>query len=156
MSLVVLTWVMGAALAPSGDLPPSLVSVRIVTMQATLEDRPSKLFDPEVEGMRAAVSDLEFDTYRTLNITTVSSQLNDETQIQLTPKYTLYVTPLSRERNGHVRVSVRVEMPPREEGGKPVNAVSTTLVIGPGKQFKLRGLKNEDGELVIVISLKKG
>jgi hypothetical protein len=47
-------------------------------------------------------------------------------------------------------------MPPREEGGKPVNAVSTTLVIGPGKQFKLRGLKNEDGELVIVISLKKG
>ena len=138
----------------AAEAPPPPVVLSMVAVHATQEGSNPKSFDPALKEVRAALEDLKFDTYRLICTQTVSARDNEESKVAISPDYTLYVKPLSKDPGGKVRVSVRIEMHPKNEGQKPVNALSTTLVIVPGKQFILGGLKLKQGELVIVMALK--
>jgi len=140
--------------AAKGPPPPPPIVLSMVAVHATKEGSSPKSYDPALKEVRAALEDLKFDTYRLICTQTVSARHNEESKVAISPDYTLYVKPLSKDPGGKVRVSVRIEMPPKKEGEKPVNALSTTLVIVPGKQFVLGGLELDKGELVIVMALK--
>lgn len=133
-------------------LPP--VRVNVVAVQASRENRGLRYFERGLDDIRGAVADLEFDTYRKLSSATFPAAFNEETRFEISPKYTLCITPLSREPTGQVRLTVNVQLTSEHHRNKPVNALTTTLSIGRGKQVKLRGLKLDVGELVVLISLR--
>jgi len=154
MSLTHIIVIAGAMLAQTQSGQPPPVSISVVAVHATTEGG-AKQFGPGLEGVRSALADLEFDRYRKLGAATLSAPFNKESSLDLGSGYSLCVTPLSRERNGQVRISLMVQMASKAADGRPVNAVSTTIMIGSGKQFKLRGLKMDQGELVVVMSLDR-
>ena len=147
---------MGALVAGSDKPEPPPVHVSVVAVYASLENRKEKDFGPDTAGIESAVADLAFDTYRKVKTALLRAPFREETRLPLTPKYTLCVEPLSRGKTGQVRLNIRVTMPPRKKGQKPIAVIATTVVTGPGKQFKLRGLKHGRGELVVVLSLEPG
>lgn len=140
------------ATAPAGG--QDTVRVDVVAVHAFSENRGAKVYDKDLQDIKEALSDLEFDTYRKLSSTTLRAALNDEASYKINSKYTLYVKPLSREASGQVRLSIRVQMAAKDPAGKPINAVATTLSISPDKKLKLRGLKLDNGELVVVLLLR--
>jgi hypothetical protein len=154
MSLMPIIVIAGALLAPTQSGQPPPISISVVAVHATTQGG-AKQFDAGLESVRAALADLEFDRYRKLSAAVVSAPFNQESSVDLGSGYSLFVTPLARERNGQTRINVKVQMASKEAGGRPVNAVATTIMIAPGKQFKLRGLKMDPGELVVVMSLEK-
>lgn len=137
---------------PRSATPP--INVNVVGVLATNENRGQQSIDPALAEVKPALSDLSFDTYRKLCDQTMSAPFGRDTRCTLNDKYTLIVNPISKEENGQVRLNLRVEMAPKKPTDKPVTAVSTTIVIAPGKQFKVRGLKADLGEVVAVISLQ--
>jgi hypothetical protein len=154
VTLAGLGFVIAATLAGAEHDQPPPVRLSVTAVRATLEHRPARYFDPGLESIRNAVADLEFDTYRTITVETVSAPYKRETTLPLTPRYTLSITPLSREPRGDVRLNVSILMASRQEGGRPINALATTVVTGPGKPFKLRGLRLDQGELVVVLAFQ--
>lgn len=146
---------LGVASAQTDDKQPSPVHLTMVALHATNEHRGVKQVDPGLEEVRDAIADLDADTYRKVKAAEISAPFNQETRAEINAKYTLCITPLSREADNHVRMNVCVQMAAKNPGETPVNAITTTVTMGPGKQFKLRGLKMDKGELVVVISLKR-
>ncbi|NIA15466.1 MAG: hypothetical protein GWP08_15490 [Nitrospiraceae bacterium] len=153
MNLVALTIIVGAVLAGPDDTPPP-ARVAVVVVHATREARERTHFDPGLEPIRETVSDLNFDTYRKIAAKVLNASFEEETRFKLSKKYTLVLTPLSKARNGAVRMKVRIDMLPENLRKKPVAVISTTVVAKPGKHFRLGGLRYDGGELVIVMELK--
>jgi len=156
MSLMPVVLIASAMFAQphGGPPPPPPVSISVVAVHATSEGG-AKQFDPGLEGVRHTLDETGFDRYRKLSAATISAPLEQESSIDLGSGYALLITPLSRERNGHVRMHIRLRMDRKPPRGQSLNAVDTTIAIGPGKQFVLRGLKMDRGELIVVMSLGK-
>lgn len=147
--------VLGAG--PPGPPPaksPDPVRVDVVAVHAFSENRGARVFDKDLQDLKDALSDLDYDTFRRLSTTTLRAGLNEEAAYEINSRYKLCVKPLSREASGQVRLNVRVEMKTNAPGAKPVNAVATTLLISPEKKLKVRGLKLDNGELVVVLMLR--
>ena len=153
VSGIALALAITAALARGENAPPPPVTISMVAVQATVEHRPAKLFEVGLDQVRGALADLPFDTFRRINQASVSAPFHKETPIDINARYRLHITPLEREPGGHVRVQARIEMAPKDPARPPINAITTTFVIGPGKQCRLGGLRVHHGELVVVISL---
>lgn len=134
--------------------PQDTVRVDVVAVHAFSENRGARVFDKDLLNFKDALADLEYDTFHQLSTTTLRAPLNQEATYQINSRYKLCVKPLSRESSGQVRLNVRVEMKTNARDSKPVNAVSTTLLISPEKKLKVRGLKLDNGELVIVLMLR--
>lgn len=155
MSLMPVVLIASAMFAqPHGGPPPPPVTVSVVAVHATSEGG-AKHFDPGLENVRRALDETGFDRYRKLSAATMACPFEQESSIDLGSGYALLVTPLSRERNGQVRMHIRLRMDTKPPRTQPLNAVDTTIAIGPGKQFVLRGLKMDHGELIVVLSLDK-
>lgn len=136
--------------------PPSPVRIEVVAVQAMNKDHAGKQYEPGLDAVKPALDDLPYNTYRRFDTTVVTAPFNEETIVPLTDRHRLYLRPLSKEPNRHIRLNVRLHMTRRPEGGKaPVTAINTTLVAGPGRQVKLRGVKLDEGELIAVITLLK-
>lgn len=146
-----LALVLLASLGASDSKP---VSMSMTVVQATNENRGSVHYDASLRNVKGALAGLGYDTYRKLTSTTITAPLGKETKAAIGAKYTLHVKPLSRELSGQVRINLQVKVKPKNPRDKPKNALATTLAVTPGKPFKLRGLKSEKGELVIVMSVK--
>ena len=130
---------------------PSPSTPRASTAQAEVR----RTFDEGLESLRPALADLDYDTFQKVSISRLPVVFNEETHIEVTTEYVLHVTPLSVEKNGMIRLNVRLELRSRQEGRPPRNAIATTLVTSPNRLFKLRGLKMENGELVVVMKVSR-
>ena len=140
--------------SPPPPGPPEAVKVDVVVVHAFSENRGARVFDRELQPLKEALADLDYDTFKQLSTTTLRAEWNREATYQVNSRYKLCVKPLSREESGQVRLSVRVEMRAKAPDAKPVNAVATTLLISPEKKLKVRGLKLDNGELVMVLMLR--
>ena len=144
--------------APAPLPPPAqsrdAVRVDVVAVHAFSENRGARVFDKDLLELKETLSDLQYDTFRRLSATTLRAAVNEEATYEINSRYKLCVKPLSRETSGQVRLNVRVEMKTNAPGAKPVNAVATTFLISPDKKLKLRGLKLDNGELVVVLMLR--
>jgi hypothetical protein len=154
MTFIYIALIIGAAVAQQDKAQPEPVKISVVVVHATKEDG-KKQYDASLDKVRPALADLEFDRYEEIRSVKMTAPFNEETIFDLTSGYKLCVSPLSREQNGQARINLKVQLDPKEPGGPPVNALNTTIAIGPGKQFKLRGLTLDRGELVVVISIEK-
>lgn len=132
--------------------PPVVLSM--VAVHATDENREEKFYEPTLKEERAALSALPFDTYRRIRTQRIHLAVHEEKKVVISSKYTLYVKPLSKDSSGKVRLRVEIEMPAKKKEAKPLKALSTVLVIPREKEFILRGLELDAGELVIVMALK--
>lgn len=115
----------------------------------------ARTFDAGLEPLRPALADLDYDTFQKVSISRLPVAFNEETHIEVTPEYMLHVTPISVEKNGMIRLNVRLELHSKQEGRPSRNAIATTLVTSPNRLFKLRGLKMENGELVVVMKVSR-
>ncbi len=128
------------------------VTLSLWAAQATQEGKTPKEFDPGLEPISNAVADLAFDTYHKLLAEKRAIAYKKETPVPVESRYTLFVTPLSKESDGRLRMDIRVELAPKTAGGTPVTVLSTRLMASPGKLVKLGGFALEKGELIIVFS----
>jgi hypothetical protein len=129
------------------------VSLSVWAVQATHENKPEKEYDRSLAEIQKLLAPLPYDTFREVqshrNKTVGYSQ---ETRLPLDRNYTLIVHPTAREEDGRVRMEIRVEMPPKKEGGAPIEAIAVTLLLQPGEKIKLQGLRGDGGgELIVVL-----
>ena len=142
-----------ASLTAAGDVPSTPVTVTMIALQASDESRP--YFDPQLNTIRHTLADVKRNTFRKITSRQTAAPYEKDTKLAINSRYALYVTPLSKEADGRVRAKVRITLAPREGGGKPINAVDTTLVIVPGNYVKIRGLKLDQGELVVLLTVSE-
>lgn len=135
------------------ELPPP-VNLAVWSVQARLEGRDTPYYGPGLEPIQNELSGLHFNSFYLLSSGKFPAPFAQETRISANPVYNLIVTPVSREEDGRVRLDLRVEMPPRTPGEKPVVAVSTRVLLAPGCRVKLGGMHLDQGELVVVIQAR--
>lgn len=136
----------------AGDDAARPVDLSVWAAHATQENRTEKWVDADLEPIRAALNDLPFDTYKKIQVARQSIPCGQETRFVLDERYTLFVTPVSREKDGRIRLEIRVDLAPKSPEAKPVKALATRIVVTPGEKVKFRGLKREQGELIVVLS----
>ncbi len=162
-------------LAAEGDQPLAKpVTVEIVAVQASREapakppaaspakpQDPKKIkqkFDPGLERIRPIVADLPFDTFKKLKTAKISVKPNEEARFAITDRYTLLLTPLAKDKEGRIRVHIRVieKIKKKVEGTDKKKEVerqllSTKSAIAPKKPLRLGGMKLDKGELVVIL-----
>lgn len=141
-----------AITAWADEVPSTPATVSMVAVRAADEAEP--YFDPALNAVRSALADVKSNALRKVRASDTSAPYAEETKFPIDERYTLYITPVSRGDDGRVRAKARITVVPRR-GGSPVNAVDTTLSIVPGDYVKIRGLKIESGELVVLLTVKK-
>lgn len=127
------------------------VSMAMWAVQVTTEGRTEPFFDPGLEEVRETLGKTG-DTFRKLKTARSSLQSGSESAQVIGEGYTLFVTYLGRENDGHIRLDIRVQRQPADPNAPPVNAMVTRLSMTPGKKVKLQGFKMSKGELAIVLS----
>ena len=140
-----------ASITAAGDVPSTPVTVSMIALQATDETQP--YFDPQLNTVRHALADVKRNTFRKIASRQMAAPYEKDTKLAINSRYTLYITPLSKEADGRVRARARITLAPRDGQGKSINAVDTTLVIVPGDYVKIRGLKLDEGELVVLLTV---
>lgn len=98
-----------------------------------------------------------YDTYRLLSRGGGTVAFEEEATIRINERYTLFATPLSRDRQGRIQLSVRIEERPdprnrrNDEEPEPRIALQATSMLVPGNHLKLEGLNLDEGKLIVVI-----
>jgi len=98
-----------AMLALAGTAKQTVV-LQCWVVEASYEEREAPHFDPGLEPIKQAVSDLTFNTYRKLKAQRAAMAVDETARLPINGRYTLFLTPVSREEDGRVRVDIRVEM----------------------------------------------
>ena len=151
--VLALASVLAAWSAAAQEHEPARVAYTAV--QAAQENRDEPYFDRALRDARDAIEHLGYDTYRYITSGSIHANYGQEAELELTDRYTLYVTPLSKERDGRIRAEIRVtkERDERDEDGNPieVNALRTTSRLVPGDELCLGAFDLEEGDLVIVL-----
>lgn len=153
MTAASLALVAVSLLAADDHVPSTPVSVSMVAVEGRREGRAQKYFDPGLESVRRALADLDFDTFYKIQNAQLPCPYGEEQKIYINKRYTLYITPESVRDDGRIRLRARVTMRSRD-GTRDVDALDTTLLIAPGGHLNLGGMKLEQGELIVVISVK--
>lgn len=153
-AIVMLTAQTPHLVAPGTVEAATRAKIRVVAVDARVENRAQKHFDRGLESVKPALKDLDYDAFYLLKSAEVNCDFDKQTDIQISADYTLHVTPIEKTADGRVRLRCQITMPPKTPGGESVSALNTTLLMAPGKHLNLGGLKLKDGELIVVLSLR--
>ncbi len=133
--------------------------IGFTAIQATVEGRNETHYDAGLREIQNALDGLRYDTYRQMAKQQARAPFGQEIEFAIDERYTLYVTPLGRQRNGRVRVETRVEkrLDEYDEDGeqKTVNALKTTSSVTPGDNLCLGGFPLEEGDMIIVFTVEQ-
>lgn len=155
------------------EAPPSPVSVMLIAVRATHRGHEEREFDSSVASIKETVKDLkQFDDFRKLRALKTLAPYGKDTKIPLNREYTLILTPIERISHNRIRCTIRVQMRVKEEpeekddrdnskdhseGENPERKykeiLRCKLVAVSEKPFKVGGLKLEEGQLVLVLTL---
>jgi hypothetical protein len=147
--------------------PPDPVSVMLVAVKATQQDHEERQFDKSIASIRDTVADLKkFDDFRKLRTAKTFAPYGKTTKIPLDKRYTLLLAPLGKASHKRIRCDVRVQMlledkddkkrekaDEEKEEPKYKEVLRCTLLAVSGKPFKIGGLKLEEGQLVLILTL---
>lgn len=120
-------------------------------VQATREGHPDKVYGHGLDPVTSQLADLPHDTFSLIVDGGLGANFGSKAEAVITPQYKLRIEPVDEE-NGRVRIRLVVEY--EKEPGKLINAVDTRIVLTPGKQVRLGGLKLDEGDLVIIFSAR--
>lgn len=139
------------------------VTVSCVAVKATHEGREERFVDRTIQNIEDVVADKDtrrYDTYRFLWRGNATVAYEEEASLRISERYTLFVTALERDRQGRIRLAVRVEEQPERRRGRndeppePVVALRATSMLVPGNHLKLDGLNLDDGKMIIVVEVR--
>lgn len=151
----ILTWAVCLTVTAWGAGPsppqPKPITVHMVAVQATNEGRPQKHYEAGLENIQKEVAELKCDTFKLVASETHSAPYKQETKLSITPKCSLYVTPLAKQADGRIKLDIRIEAFD-EKSGKSKNALRSTNVVVPGEKFKYR-MKMNQAELVVIVDI---
>jgi hypothetical protein len=133
---------------------PAPVQVSLVSVCAKNEGRSHKYFEEGLAKVKQAVAPLSFDTFTKVSSAEATIPFGEKTTFFINGTYSLIIEPTSIDSNGRIRLHTQVMMKSTTKDEKKVKAMDTVLVMAPGKQLNLGGLKLADGELIIVLSVK--
>ncbi len=139
-------------LAADENAAAQTVNVAMVAVEGRREGKSTQSFGPGLDEVRKALTGLAFDTFTKVQSAEVPCHYGEEQRILVNERYTLYVTPVSKLDDGRVRIRARITRLSRD--GTTVDALDTTLQLVPGAHLNLGGLKLEQGELILVMSVK--
>lgn len=120
-------------------------------VQATREGHADKVYGHGLEPVQSKLVDLPHDTFSLIVDGGLGANFGSKAEAVITPQYKLRIEPLDEE-DGRVRMRLVVEY--EKEPGRIINAVDTRIVLTPGKQVRLGGLKLDEGDLVIIFSAR--
>ena len=140
-----------ASAAAGAQNAPATPVLSAWAVQARAEGRETKSFDPKLAPVRRVLEGLPFDNFTCLGDFSQPVPMNQEVEIPISGRHTLFLKPRERLADGRLLLDLRVEMPSRELRGKPVTALKAELKIIPGELLNVRGFHVEEGELIIVL-----
>lgn len=158
--------VLAVLLSAQGDKPLTApVDVTVTAIRATLVERatddkqPQKDYGPGLEQVRPALRDLDFNTFRLVKNAQSSVKPGEETKFAINDRYSLYLTPIGRDTEDRIRVSVQIKekVKKKVDGKEKVvlrQALSTTCAVVAGKPLRLGGLKLDEGQLVVIVVVR--
>ncbi|HOF40503.1 MAG TPA: hypothetical protein PLD73_10545 [Candidatus Hydrogenedentes bacterium] len=143
------------------------VSVQLIAVRATSQGHEKAQFDSNIAFIRETVEDLkQFDDFRKLKSVNTTAPYGKETKVLLDDRYTLLIHPIERDSLDRIRCDVRVQMRLPDNEAKPSTqpgqqapsprlkeVLRCTLLAVSGKSFKVGGLKLDEGQLVLVLTL---
>jgi len=156
VSLVGLTIVLAALVGNAEQTLEKPVTISMVAVQATNENRPEKekYFEPGLESIRSALDNLPFDTFKKVKSNSRKVSAHEEAKFEINARYTLFVTPLSEDAEGRVRVKVWITEKVEKDGKTTTQkALETTSAVVPGKHLLLGGLPINGGRLAILLTV---
>ena len=121
------------------------------SVEGTMEGRDAKFYDTEAQAIRDALQDLRFDTFRTVQNSTIQLKPKQDSRIPLKDRYTLILNYTGREQDGRARIAATIELAAKEPNIPPRKVVQTTLLLSKEKA-RIGGLRTENGELVLVFA----
>lgn len=133
---------------------PEPVQVSLVSVCGKNEGRQQKTFGEGLATVQRAVAPLDYDTFIKVSSSDATVPFGQQTTFYINSTYSLIVEPTSIDTSGRIRMRTQVMMKSKDENKDMVKALDTVLVMAPGKQLNLGGLKLDDGDLIIVISVK--
>jgi hypothetical protein len=165
------------ALAAEGDqLLTKPVSVEIIAVQASRQAPPKppaissekphepkkvkQKFDSGLEKIEPVVRDLPFDTFKKLKTAKLSIKPNQEERLAITGRYTVFLTPLAKDKEQRIRIRIRVveklKKKITEDGEEKEKVIerqllATTSAVASKKPLRLGGMKLDKGELVVIV-----
>ena len=149
-----LTFVLACVVSVSSIAEPAQVDVSLVSVCGKNEGRAQKHYGAGLSTVKRAVAGLDYDTFTKVSSSEARIPFGERTTFFIDSTYSLVVEPLSIDNAGRVRLRTQVMMKSKKNPKESVKALDTVLVMAPGKQLNLGGLKLNDGELVIVLSVK--
>lgn len=141
----------------AGDALTTPVHVEWFAVQATDEGRDQGVmqFGDGLDAVREAIENfvekkrLKLDTFARIAHSKVRAAPNAETKFEVNDRYTTFVKPLSRDEDGRIRMTVRIEEASERDGKKTVrDALNTTSSVASNAPLLLGGLKLERGNLI--------
>jgi hypothetical protein len=152
-------WVIPAVLLlAAGNVAAQDVAISMVVMNAAKEGRKEPYFDRGLEPVREALASLikeGFDTFRRVKTTKAKAGFGDTTKQAITPNYTLYCTPHSKDNAGRIVLEVRIEKAPEKKEDKPAVVLNTKTHAPPGHHITIPLPKDGEQNLVVVLSIDK-
>ena len=133
-------------------LPANAVEVTFWSVQAEATGATQKAFGAGLEPVRPALEDLPHDAFTLLKKGGMGVEPGKPAQASVADKYELRVETFEDDDPQRIRLRVIVEY--SAAGAAPVKALDTRVVLAPGKQVRMGGMKLDKGDLVLVISAR--
>ena len=154
MRVAVLTSLLTLCFGLAVFAEPAPVQVSVVAVRAVNEGHAQKVFGSGLEKVKRAVAGLDYDTFSKVSSSDATIPFGEKTTFFVNKTYSVMIEPTSVDGSGRVRLHTQVLMKSKDKKKKTVKALDTFLVMAPGKQMNLGGLKLADGDLIIVLSVK--
>jgi hypothetical protein len=136
------------ALSPLGQAATTTVTA----VHATDVREGEASFDVRSAVFRELLSPLPYDRFETAMQTEIELARETKAQVRLNARYTLGVSDTEAQPDGHVKCVVRVYGSP-SDGREPVKLLEMTVRLAPDKPVMIRGLRMDEGEIVIFLNL---
>jgi hypothetical protein len=148
---------LGLALVAVSAWAAETVPIKITAVQATTEGADPKEYGKKLDELKSSLGKLKYDTFELIAASEVKAPFGKETCKSINDRYTLCITPKSKDDKGRIHMDIRIEdkRPPKKDGekAKKVNAVKTTVQAVPGKTINFHGLDLKKGKLVVVLQV---
>lgn len=134
----------------SGAAVPQPDKVRMVAVQAQNKGQQDRQIAQELNPLKGILERLPYDTFDQVSAQEQTLVPGQKTQMPINDIYSLFVKPEDTTEAGGVKLEARIEM---LQNGALVNALKTSCNAAPGKALVFRGMKLNEGELVVVMTL---
>lgn len=132
--------------------PLAHAATTVTAVHASNTGAATKSFDAGSKPFRDLLDPLSYDTFKTTSQKTVALARSGETRVTVNTRYTLSFSNTEVRSDGHVKSTVKVFGLPRN-AREPVEVLELTVHLAPDKPVMIRGLRMDEGEIIVFLNL---